>query len=97
MAIGLGGSGAIGPLTPGSMLKQGLNGMQQSQREMLKAADTIAKAGTVAGGADSARDTGRDITESLVEMKMQQQVFDASAKVVKTADETLGTLLDTSA
>ena len=74
----------------GSILQQGLNGMQQSQREMLKSANEIVRAGTWERDKDSAV----DITEPLIEMKLQQHVFDASAKVVQVADDTLGSLLD---
>lgn len=35
-----------------------------------------------------------DIVEPLIEQKRQQLLFDASASVVKTANETLGTLID---
>ncbi len=35
-----------------------------------------------------------DIVEPLIEQKRQQLLFDASASVVKTASETLGTLID---
>jgi flagellar hook protein FlgE len=38
-----------------------------------------------------------DFAEPLIKMKIEQRVFDASAKIVKTADEMLGTLMDTSA
>lgn len=39
----------------------------------------------------------RDLAEPLVELRRQEQIFNASAKVVSTADETLGNLLDTKA
>jgi len=74
----------------GSVLQQGLTGMQQSQRAMLKSANEIVKAGTTAR-----EDSGIiGIVEPLIDMKIQQQVFDASAKIVKVADETVGSLLD---
>ncbi len=80
-------------MTIGSVVNQGLAGIQQSQREMLQAAGDIATAGSVQK--DSA--TVRDVAEPLIEMKIQQQVFDASARVIKVADDTLGTLLDVNA
>jgi flagellar hook protein FlgE len=34
------------------------------------------------------------MTESIVDLKLYERSVEASAQVVKTADETLGTLLD---
>ncbi len=39
-------------------------------------------------------DTQKNIIDPLIDMKIQQHVFDASAKVVKSADEMLGTIMD---
>ncbi len=39
----------------------------------------------------------RDIAEPLIELRRQELLFNASAEVVSTADETLGNLLDTQA
>ena len=36
----------------------------------------------------------RDISEALVELRKQEQLFTASAQVVKVADQTLGSLID---
>ena len=74
----------------GSVLQQGLNGIQQSQREMLKSANEIVKAGTT----ERENSDITDIAEPLIDMKIQQNVFDASAKVVQVADDMLGSLLD---
>ena len=74
----------------GSIMQTGLNGMRQSHQEILKSANDIVRAGTV--NKDSS--TVTDFAEPIVNMKFQQHVFDASAKIVKTADEMLGTLMD---
>ena len=37
---------------------------------------------------------GNGMTESIVDLKLYERSVEASAQVVKTADETLGTLLD---
>lgn len=74
----------------GSVVNQGLIGMQKSQSSMLQSAQQIAQAGTTQRSNPSAN----DLVEPLVNLKVQAQVFDSSAKVVKTADETIGTLLD---
>lgn len=74
----------------GSVVNQGLIGMQKSQSSMLQSAEQIAQAGT------TQRDNpkGNDLVEPLVNLKVQTQLFDSSAKVVKAADEAIGTLLD---
>lgn len=83
----------VGSVASGSAVNQGLIGMQRSQAEISKSAQQIVSAGT------TQRDNPaqNDIVESLVNLKVQAQVFDASAKIVKTADETIGTLLNASA
>jgi flagellar hook-associated protein FlgK len=79
----------------GSVVNQGLIGMQKSQASMAQSAQQIAQAGTTQR-ADSpqASSQSQDLSEALVNLKAQSQVFDSSAKVVKAADETIGTLLD---
>ena len=73
-----------------SVINTGLQGLQSSSREIVKSAEEIVKAGT------TERDTSNitDFAEPIVNMKIQQQVFDASAKIIKTGDEMLGTLMD---
>lgn len=75
------------------VLGQGLMGMQQSAREMAKSADQIAKSVTT-----PAEDIVlSDISEPIINLMIQQHVFDASAKVVEAADNTIGALLDVKA
>ena len=81
-------------ITAGSLLQQGLTGIQQSSAQLTQAANTIAGANT---GQDQPLDVQRDITEPLIQQREQALVFDASAKVVKTADDMLGVLLDVTA
>ena len=73
-----------------SALQIGLNGMQKSHAEIVKSADQIVRAGTI----DKDTSTLIDFVEPIVNMKIEQRVFDASAKIVKTADEMLGTVMD---
>lgn len=77
----------------GSVVNQGLIGMQKSQSSMLQSAQQIAQAGTTQRDNPQAN----DVTESLINLRAQSQVFDSSAKVVKSAEETIGTLLDVKA
>lgn len=79
----------------GSVVNQGLIGMQRSQVSMTQSAQQIAQAGTTQRAeAPQANSQSQDLAEALVNLKAQSQVFDSSARVVKTADETIGTLLD---
>ncbi len=84
----------------GSVVNQGLIGMQKSQASMLQSAQQIAQAGTTqradapAAPVQAEASQSQDLASSLVNLKVQSQVFDSSAKVVKAADETIGTLLD---
>jgi flagellar hook-associated protein FlgK len=77
----------------GSAVNQGLIGMQRSQSEISRSAQQIVKAGTT----ERDNPSQNSIVESLVNIKAQTQIFDASAKIVKAADETIGTLLKTRA
>lgn len=77
----------------GSAVTQGIIGMQRSQAEISKSAQQIVKAGTT----ERDNPAKNDIAEQVVNIKAQTQVFDASAKIVKAADETIGTLLNAKA
>ena len=78
----------------GSVITQGLIGMQNSQAEMTRSATQIAQA-TTTSQSDNPQAT--DLVEPLINLQLQSQLFDSSARVVQVADETLGTLLDTKA
>lgn len=82
----------------GSIVNQGLIGMQKSQVSMHQSAQQIAQTATTARPtAEASSSSSTDLASSLVNLKVQSQLFDSSAKVVKTADEALGTLLDVKA
>lgn len=72
----------------GSVLNTGVNGMQRSSAEMQKSAHEIASFGT------SNLEPEGTLAEPVVNMQFEQLIFEASAKVVSTASETLGTLID---
>jgi len=76
--------------------------------EIQRSADQIVKAGTT-GAATGEEVTGEtveetaaekgaaglsDIIEPTIQIIAEQQVFDASAKVIKVADEIMGSILD---
>lgn len=73
----------------GSALQQGLNGMQRSQAGVLDASQRIASA--------NLSTPTEDLVEPLIDLKVEELLFTASAKVVKTADDLIGSLLDVTA
>ncbi len=86
-----------------SILSAGLQGAQSGIATARRAAEDIASAAapitppvTSSDNTESA-DTTADITEAIVELKVGEQQVKASAAVIKTADEVLGTLVDTTA
>lgn len=72
----------------GSVLSTGLQGVQTGLNQANKAAGEIARFGTTAGNSIG------DLTTSLVNLKAGELQTKASAAVVKTADQVLGTLID---
>ncbi|MBK8970293.1 MAG: flagellar biosynthesis protein FlgE [Hahellaceae bacterium] len=74
-------------------LQSGLGGIQEGMRRMEKAAGEIARAAQPTNAENPEQKSG-DLAEPLVELKLYENNVKASAKVVKTADEVLGTLLD---
>jgi len=75
-----------------SVFDSGLTGVRQGIEGVEKAASEIVRAGTV-DGADGAN----DVIEPIIDLRLYQRSVEASAQVVRTADEVLGTLLDTMA
>ena len=80
-------------INSGTAVNQGLIGMQRSQAEMVRSAQQIVEAGTTQRDNPQAN----DLIEPLLNIQLQAQLFDSSAKVVKSVDETIGRLLDTKA
>ena len=78
----------------GSVVNQGLIGMQKSQVSMAQSAQQIAQASNTQRADAPASRQSVDLVEPLLNLKIQSQVFDSSARVVKSADEAIGTLLD---
>ena len=76
-----------------SLLGIGVAGMQQSMGRIDQAASHIAHA-AVTDRSGEGGDATVSLATSMVDMKINQHVFDASANVVKTADEMIGTVLD---
>ncbi len=70
----------------------GIQGIQEGMAGMENAARKIARGG-VDGPQGTAEGAG-SLMEPIVELNLYERSVEASAQVVKTADETLGTLLD---
>jgi len=70
-----------------------LLGLQRSHLSVATAADSIARQPSGAA-ANSAPVEQNDVAKELVNQRVGKLEADASAKVVKTADERLGTLTD---
>ena len=83
----------------GPVMNAGLNGMHTSYQKMTQSAHQIAREGQPVSKEGSPENASADslhegLTAPLVEMKQQQHIFTASAKVVSVASETLGSLID---
>lgn len=72
-----------------NMMQPGLMGLEKSSQSILESANELVRSGTVERTVATT-----DIVEPLVNINKQQHLFDASAKVVKMADEALGALID---
>ncbi|KAA1176320.1 flagellar biosynthesis protein FlgE [Marinobacter salinexigens] len=70
----------------------GIQGMQDGMAGMENAARKIARGGV--DGPQGSSDGAGGLVEPIVELKVYERSVEASAQVVKAADETLGTLLD---
>lgn len=95
----------------GSAFSSGVSSIQSGQRRVDQAAAAIARnavtqpqqptstppANQVNPAPSLAEQTRPDLAESLVALREGQNAAQAGAKVIKTADEILGTLIDTTA
>lgn len=87
-----------------SAFNSGVQGFQQAQKEADQAAADIYSATTFndsdvvapqgAGSTSSNDNSQPSLTKSLVDLRVAEQQAKTSAAVIKTADETLGSILD---
>ena len=90
-----------------SVLNEGVRGLQNTQREMQRAAQEIASANIRENPPSQVESSSlspvnetvesssqRNIAEPLIELRRQEQLFTANAKVIDIANEALGSLLD---
>ena len=83
-------------ISSASAFTSGLASIQNGQRRVDQAAAEVAGASLPSAPANPSA-TAADLTSLLLELEMGKQEVEAGAKVLKTADETLGTLIDTRA
>lgn len=74
-----------------SVLNAGLQSLQGGQERIERAAGGIARATT------AAEDGTTELTQALVELRVAEAQAEAGVAVLRTADEVLGTLIDTRA
>ncbi|MBZ0333116.1 hypothetical protein MARI_03490 [Marinobacter sp. JH2] len=70
----------------------GIQGIQDGMVGMDNAARKIARGG--ADGPQGSAEGAGNLAEPMIELNLYKRSVEASAQVVKTADETIGTLLD---
>lgn len=71
-----------------SILSTGVQGIQSGLQRANRAAGEIASAGIGTGG------QGGDLATPIVDLKLSELQVKASAAVIRTADEVVGTLID---
>ena len=82
------------------MLASGVNGIQSGMRGLENTAQDIAELNLSSDSLDglgiegTRLDNPADVAEVIVDLKVYQRQVQASAKVVQTADEVMGFLLD---
>tara|TARA_R110001592_G_scaffold291131_2_gene560447 strand:+ start:52051 stop:52287 length:237 start_codon:yes stop_codon:yes gene_type:complete len=76
-------------MTVNSIMQSGIQGIQNATQGVERAAKDIVRSGT--NGAASQN----NVVESIVDLQLYERSVQASAQIVKTADEVLGTILDT--
>jgi UDP-N-acetylmuramate-alanine ligase len=75
----------------GGAFSAGLAGIQKGQEQVTQGAQQVASANT-----QRPVEPNQDIAQSLMEEKQGQRQVEASAKVVDTANQTIGSLVDIS-
>lgn len=77
---------AIGPVSSSSVLATGVQGVQTGMANASDAAGKIARLGTT--------EKDGDFVTPMVDLKQSELQVKASAAVIKSADEMIGTLID---
>lgn len=75
------------------MLTAGMNGIQEGLRGMHDSAQTVAASNLSTDVEQTSKSPPDQVAEALVEMQVYARQVQASAEVVRTADEVMGFLL----
>jgi len=78
-----------------SLLSSGLGAYQAGQQRIETAADAIASAALPVADSSQAVAEVVELTEQLVQMKVGEHTANAGARMIQSADEVLGTLINT--
>lgn len=86
---------AVNPMME-SVFNAGVNGMNSAIRGVKQAAQEVAELNETGSAEDASRTYAdiEDVTDAITRLKLYERQVQASAKVVETADEVLGFLLD---
>ena len=78
------------------MMSAGVNGIQAGMQGLEQTAQEIAEFNLSSddGSGGTSLDNSADVAEAVIDLKLYQRQVQASAKVVQTADEVIGFLLD---
>ncbi|WP_312914802.1 hypothetical protein [Stutzerimonas kunmingensis] len=80
-----------------NLLGAGLSAFQGGQQRVEQAASSIASANAPVLGNSQAVTEITEITEQLIQLKVGEHSAKAGARMIQSADEVLGTLIDTQA
>ncbi|WP_104098912.1 hypothetical protein [Stutzerimonas kunmingensis] len=80
-----------------NLLGAGLSAYQGGQQRVEQAASSIASANAPVLGNSQAVTEITEITEQLIQLKVGEHSAKAGARMIQSADEVLGTLIDTQA
>ena len=78
-----------------SLMSSGLGAVQVGQQRIETAAATIAEASLPAASNSQAVAEVVELTEQLVQMKVGEHAAKAGVRMIQSADEVLGTLINT--
>ncbi|RRV17515.1 hypothetical protein [Pseudomonas saudiphocaensis] len=78
-----------------SLMSSGLGAVQVGQQRIENAAATIAEASLSAASNSQAVAEVVELTEQLVQMKVGEHAAKAGVRMIQSADEVLGTLINT--
>lgn len=78
-----------------SLMSSGLGAVQVGQQRIESAAATIAEASLSAASNSQAVAEVVELTEQLVQMKVGEHAAKAGVRMIQSADEVLGTLINT--